>query len=134
MLHSVCLSEFKGRIKNSRLKIEWVEIENIYTVSNKRKLSGTAVTIYPASESVLRNRDVYPGSRIRTVSIPDPNYLHPGSRIRIKEFKGIDRPFWGEVKSSLIRSLFINWRLGKFFLLILKGFHHKISKKPIDAA
>jgi hypothetical protein len=31
---------------------------------------------------VLRIRDVYPGSRIRTVSIPDP-----GARIRIKEFK-----------------------------------------------
>jgi hypothetical protein len=49
-------------------------------------------------------------------------------------FKGIDRPFRRGVKSSLIRSLFINWRLGNFFLLILKGFHHKISKKPIDAA
>ncbi len=48
--------------------------------------------------------------------------------------KGIDRPFRRGVKSSLIRSLFINWRLGNFFLLILKGFHHKISKKPIDAA
>jgi hypothetical protein len=51
-----------------------------------------------------------------------------------KNIKGIDRPFRGWVKSSLIRSLFINWRLGNFFLLILKGFHHKISKKPIDAA
>ncbi len=50
--------------------------------------------------------------------------------------KGIDRSFRGGVKSSLIRTLFINWRLGNFFLLILKGFHfhHKISKKPIDAA
>ncbi len=27
----------------------------------------------------------------------------------------IDRPFRGGVKSSLIRSLFINWRLGNFF-------------------
>jgi hypothetical protein len=32
--------------------------------------------------SVLRIRDVYPGSQIRIFSIPDP-----GSRIRIKEFK-----------------------------------------------
>jgi hypothetical protein len=50
--------------------------------------------------------------------------------------KGIDRPFWGGggVKSSLIRSLFINWRLGNFFVLILEGFYHKISKKPVDAA
>jgi hypothetical protein len=50
-------------------------------------------------ESVLRFRDVYPGSRIRPFSIPDPgsdffpsripdpNCLHTGSRIRIKEFK-----------------------------------------------
>jgi hypothetical protein len=37
--------------------------------------------------SVLRIRDVYPGSRIRLFSIPDPNCLHPGSRLRIKEFK-----------------------------------------------
>ncbi len=48
--------------------------------------------------------------------------------------KGIDRSFRRGVKSSLIRSLFINWRLGSVFFLILKGFHHKISKKPIDAA
>jgi hypothetical protein len=37
--------------------------------------------------SVWRIRDVYPGSRIRLFSIPDPNCLHPGSRILIKEFK-----------------------------------------------
>jgi hypothetical protein len=30
---------------------------------------------------MLRIRDVYPGSRIRLFSIPDPNCLHPGSRI-----------------------------------------------------
>jgi hypothetical protein len=30
---------------------------------------------------VWRIRDVYPGSRIRLFSIPDPNCLHPGSRI-----------------------------------------------------
>ncbi len=30
-------------------------------------------------------------------------------------FKGIDRPFGGRVKSRLIRSLLINWRLGNFF-------------------
>ncbi len=49
-------------------------------------------------------------------------------------FKGIDRPFLRGVKNSLIRSLFKNWRLRNFFSLILKGFHHKISKKPKDAA
>jgi phosphatidylserine/phosphatidylglycerophosphate/cardiolipin synthase-like enzyme len=36
--------------------------------------------------AVLRIRDVYPGSRIQLFSIPDPNCLHPGSRIRMKEF------------------------------------------------
>jgi hypothetical protein len=38
---------------------------------------------------VSRIRDVYPGSRIRLFSIPDPGseFFNPGSRIRIKEFK-----------------------------------------------
>ncbi len=52
----------------------------------------------------------------------------------LRHIKGIDRPFGGGVKSRLIRSLLINWRLGNFFIIILNGFHHKISKKPIDAA
>jgi hypothetical protein len=30
--------------------------------------------------------------------------------------KGIDRPFGGGVESILIRSVFVNWRLGKFFI------------------
>ncbi len=34
-----------------------------------------------------RIRDVYPGFRIRLFSIPDPNCLHPGSRILIKKPK-----------------------------------------------
>jgi hypothetical protein len=39
--------------------------------------------------TVLRIRDVYPGSRIRLFSILDSGseFFHPGSRIRIKEFK-----------------------------------------------
>jgi hypothetical protein len=45
-----------------------------------------------------------------------------------------DRPFRGGVESILIRFLMVNWRLGYFFYLILKGLHHKISKKPLDAA
>jgi hypothetical protein len=49
-------------------------------------------------------------------------------------FKGIDRPFRGRVESILIRSLLVNWRLGYFLNLILKGLLHKISKKPLDAA
>ncbi len=36
---------------------------------------------------VLRIRDVYSRSRRRNLSIPDPNFFHPGSRIRIKQFK-----------------------------------------------
>jgi hypothetical protein len=48
--------------------------------------------------------------------------------------KGIDRPFPGRVESILIRSLLVNWRLGYFLNLILKGLLHKISKKPLDAA
>ncbi len=36
---------------------------------------------------MLRIRDVYPGSDFFPSRIPDPNCLHPGSRIRIKEFK-----------------------------------------------
>ncbi|MFN9979515.1 MAG: hypothetical protein ACK53Y_06360, partial [bacterium] len=48
--------------------------------------------------------------------------------------KGIDRPFGGGVESILIRSILVNWRLGYFFYLILKGLRHKISKKPVDAA
>jgi hypothetical protein len=44
--------------------------------------------------------------------------------------KGIDRPFGGRV----IRSVLVNWRLGYFFYFILKGLHHKINKKSLDAA
>jgi hypothetical protein len=38
-------------------------------------------------ETVLRIRDVYPGSDFFPSRIPDPNCLHPGSRILIKELK-----------------------------------------------
>jgi hypothetical protein len=36
--------------------------------------------------------------------------------------------------SILIRFLLVNWRLGYFFNLILKGLLHKISKNPLDTA
>ena len=55
-------------------------------------------------------------------------------RCKKSTLKGIDRPFGGGVESILIRSILINWRLGYFFYLILKGLRHKISKKPVDAA
>ncbi len=48
--------------------------------------------------------------------------------------KGIDRPFGRGVESILSRSLLVNWRLGYFLNLLLKGLLHKISKKPLDAA
>ncbi len=48
-------------------------------------------------------------------------------------FKGIDRPFELRGESRLIRSVITNWMRGNFFYLILKGLHHKISKKPWDA-
>ncbi len=51
-----------------------------------------------------------------------------------KHVKGIDWPFGGGVESILIRSVFVNWRLGNFFYLILNGLHHKISKKLLYAA
>ena len=45
------------------------------------------------------------------------NILDPAK----ESIKGIDRPFRRGVKSSLIRSLFINWRLGNFFSSLFKG-------------
>ncbi len=53
---------------------------------------------------VLRIRDIYRGSRIRLFSIPDPNCLHPGSRILIKEFK-----YFNPQKTSLNRSKNMIW-------------------------
>ncbi len=49
-------------------------------------------------------------------------------------FKGIDRSFELRGESRLIWSVLANWRLGNFLKYILKGHHHKISKKPLDAA
>ncbi len=70
-------------------------------------------------------------TRFRTYKISTP----PQTKVTSKDdIKGIDRPFGGGVESILIRSILINWRLGYFFYLILKGLRHKISKKPVDAA
>ncbi len=46
--------------------------------------------------TVLRIRDVYPESRNRLFPsrILDPNCFHPGSRIRIKEFKNLNPKKW----------------------------------------
>jgi hypothetical protein len=48
--------------------------------------------------------------------------------------KGIDRSFELRCEIRLNRFVMTNWRLGNFFYFILKGQHHKISKKLIDAA
>jgi hypothetical protein len=55
-------------------------------------------------------------------------------KVSKNNLKGIDRPFELRGESRLIRSVITNWMLGKFFYLILKSLHHKISKKPWDAA
>jgi hypothetical protein len=57
------------------------------TYFSKENPRGTHLTSYMYLQEVMRIRDVYPGSQIRIFSIPDPNFFHPGSRIRIKEFK-----------------------------------------------
>ncbi len=48
---------------------------------------GPRIGDYHRVNTVLRIRDVYPGSDFFPSRNPDPNCLHPGSRIRIKEFK-----------------------------------------------
>ncbi len=49
--------------------------------------SGTLSTYREYLRPVLRIQDVYPVSDFFPSRIPDPNCLHPGSRICIKEFK-----------------------------------------------
>jgi hypothetical protein len=44
--------------------------------------------------SVLRKRDVYPASEFFPSRIPDPIFFHPGSAIRIKEFKYLNPQKW----------------------------------------
>ncbi len=48
----------------------------------------------------------------------------------IQSLKGIDRTFELRGEIRLIWTVKTNWRLGNFFSFILKGHHHKISKKP----
>jgi hypothetical protein len=40
------------------------------------------VSLKSLKKAVWRTRYVYPGSRFRLFSIPDPTFFHPGSRIR----------------------------------------------------
>jgi hypothetical protein len=65
------------------------------------------------------------------------SYIPENTVIKISSnipFKGIDRSFELRCEIRLNRLVMTNWRLGNFFYFILKGQHHKISKKPIDAA
>ena len=69
--------------------------------------------------AVLRIRDVYPGSRIRLFSIPDPNCLHPGSRFLIKEFK-----YFNPQKSKKIQN-FSKIKLVKLKIMCLQVSYKK---------
>jgi hypothetical protein len=53
---------------------------------------------------------------------------------RVCPIKGIDRSFELRGEIRLICFVITNWRLGIFLKFILKGHHHKIIKKPQDAA
>jgi hypothetical protein len=52
-------------------------------------------------KTVWRIRDVNPGSDFFPSRIPDPNCLHPGSRILIKEFKYFNPPKKQKMVSKL---------------------------------
>jgi hypothetical protein len=56
-------------------KNTWANFQRIVEVLTHKKFS---IGYAP----VLRIRDVYPGSDFFPSRIPDPNCLHPGSRIR----------------------------------------------------
>jgi hypothetical protein len=58
-----------------------------YIYKLKEKRHQTSVIKYLQKLTVLRIRDFYPGSDFFPSRILDPNCLHPGSRILIKEFK-----------------------------------------------
>ncbi len=73
-----------------------------------------------------RHSPVSPSTRSQPLN--PPNFSLPTT------FTGIDRSFELRGEIRLIWSVMTNWRLGNFFYFILKGHHHKISKKPQDAA
>jgi hypothetical protein len=49
---------------------------------------------YHCLYTVLRIRDVYPGSVFFPSRTPDPNFINPETRIRIKEFKYLNPKKW----------------------------------------
>ncbi len=78
--------------------------------------------IYLSSELRLLSFNIYPFWFLRLYTLA------------LITFKGIDRSFELRGGVRLIRSVMTNWRLGNFFYVILKGLHHKISKKAKVAA
>jgi hypothetical protein len=62
---------------------------NLHTSESEAESERFRIHCKCVSIPVLRIRDFYPGSRIRIVFIPDPNFFQPGSRIPIKSFKSI---------------------------------------------
>ena len=56
-----------------------------------------------AGRPVLRIRDVYPGSDFFPSRIPEPNFLHPGSRIRNKELKYFTPKYCFKAFRNMIR-------------------------------
>ncbi len=56
---------------------------------------------------------------------------HCGADTQAVEIKGIDRPFGEGVESILIRSVFVNWRLGNFFLSHFKWPSSQDQQKTI---
>jgi hypothetical protein len=88
------------RIRNKRLTIpnyfeislplyvKKVEDPNpLHNNTNSKKLTTEERSYFTQYFAVWRIRDVYPGSRIRLFSIPDPGSELSPSRILIKEFK-----------------------------------------------
>jgi hypothetical protein len=75
---------------------------------------------------------LYPRSRDKFKFNPSGHNCSSNNLINL--FKGIDRSFELRGESRLNRFVMTNWRPGNFFYFTLKGFHHKISKKPKDAA
>jgi hypothetical protein len=70
------LCEFSKKLERDRWYSEaWGKL--IHEKNLKSKSRGTVPLIF--SETVLRIRDVYPGSDFFVSRIPDPNCLHPGS-------------------------------------------------------
>jgi hypothetical protein len=76
---------------NKNFKLEDFDmIKTIGTGGTQLTLGGQDTSTYSLQDQIDGDPSASvadPGSRIRLFSIPDPNFLHPGSRIRIEKFK-----------------------------------------------